>query len=317
MHQRIVLPGVPITTVGLNGGIDLFSRDYRIIESFTIVPGSPGRKRYLGNKEPRWCRICRKSETDTTFENTAHIIPQALGNRELCTYEECDSCNGLGSYLEDSLVKYIEPGRAMFPERTKKGRAKHKYSQSYIARSEKDGNTIEIVSYDGDDSLKIEEMGEDRLRVSVRKQPFNPMSAAKAIARMGFLVIPSNLLTEFDHLRRWIRGEVDYTPKFATVFFPGTGMTQCNLILTRRRQNLIGYPPLIIAFSFSHYLYFFYVPEATLQIPTETPLPRFPLSGYSPFRPEAKIHTVKRDGIITDAYDTFTVRCKSKKDTPH
>jgi hypothetical protein len=40
---------------------------------------------------PRWCRFCNRTAPDVTFDSESHIVPRALGNDSLISWEECES----------------------------------------------------------------------------------------------------------------------------------------------------------------------------------------------------------------------------------
>src|SRR5262245_50962591 len=88
---------------------------YNVVFEHKFAP-NVGQERIprLGIREPRRCRMCPLEAKPGTFKKKAHVIPQGLGNRALITWEECDICNGgLGSNLEDDLLKYMALIRAI------------------------------------------------------------------------------------------------------------------------------------------------------------------------------------------------------------
>ncbi len=59
-------------------------------------------KIYLGDKDNRVCRFCKKDSTQTTFRTVAHAIPEFVGNKKLIAHYECDVCNAKFSRLLES-----------------------------------------------------------------------------------------------------------------------------------------------------------------------------------------------------------------------
>lgn len=51
--------------------------------------------------QKRVCRFCGKSVPDVKFDKRAHAIQDALGNKLLFCYEECDTCNHDLASVED------------------------------------------------------------------------------------------------------------------------------------------------------------------------------------------------------------------------
>ena len=59
---------------------------------------------------------------DVTFKKKAHVIPQSLGNRNIVSLFECDSCNGaIFSIYESSLAAFIGIPRTFAEIRGQKG----------------------------------------------------------------------------------------------------------------------------------------------------------------------------------------------------
>ena len=68
----------------------------------------------------RICRFCKKNSTETEFRDTAHLIPDGIGNSTHFSDFECHPCNKLLGKYDNDLIKYLEPMR-LFHWGTKKG----------------------------------------------------------------------------------------------------------------------------------------------------------------------------------------------------
>lgn len=76
------------------------------------------------DKEKRRCRFCGRHTPDVQFKNVAHAIAEALGNKTLILYDECDTCNGgFGSAngIERSLINFVKPYTTFFGITGKRG----------------------------------------------------------------------------------------------------------------------------------------------------------------------------------------------------
>lgn len=62
----------------------------------------------------RVCRFCGKSMPDVTFDKVAHSIQDALGNKLLFCYEECDTCNHDLAPVEDHFRVLMDFRRSIF-----------------------------------------------------------------------------------------------------------------------------------------------------------------------------------------------------------
>lgn len=286
--------------------------------------GEPNRQRVtIGDaSEPRRCRACKRTRTDgATFSKVAHIIPQALGNRELVSNEECDECNEwAGKNLEDDLIKLLSAMRALLPLPTKKGgSAKHKLKSddgsSYVRSIPAATPPITLrVNLDDDSIITRHDPDRQEVTITARIAPLSMMDVAKALARMAFLALPSDAVEEYDPVRQWYRGEVEYQPIVTEVKIPGTGITRLRLVVYRRREPIVGQAPLIVALGFGLSVYFCYLPGSSCSRVVDTPLPTFGRSPFAPYDPSATKMTILSDSLTSESTHSFTMRYQSRKE---
>lgn len=55
------------------------------------------------------CRYCGKSRNEVKFKQVCHSIPEALGNKNFISEDECDECNQKYSAIEQALVLFLMP----------------------------------------------------------------------------------------------------------------------------------------------------------------------------------------------------------------
>lgn len=79
-------------------------------------------KVYLGDKNNRVCRFCGRSETNgANFKQTAHALPESIGNKTLISYYECDECNKeFGNKIENEYANYMNINHTVSGIRGKK-----------------------------------------------------------------------------------------------------------------------------------------------------------------------------------------------------
>lgn len=67
--------------------------------------GYDGLEEWIGepDENKRICRFCGKSVPRVSFKKIAHAIQDALGNKLLFCYEECDTCNHDLAMVEDQF----------------------------------------------------------------------------------------------------------------------------------------------------------------------------------------------------------------------
>lgn len=113
---------------------------------------------YLGTPPPasRVCRFCRQQEPAVTFRMDAHLMPDFMGNRNLLSYFECDSCNYLFAKYEDSFANYLGLSRT-FSQIKGKNRKVPKYKDNKtgleVSMSEEQ---LHIKTIQGQNSLVVD-----------------------------------------------------------------------------------------------------------------------------------------------------------------
>lgn len=112
--------------------VDLDDPDIPVYEAFTNVyqwqhslDTDLENKTYLGERKGT-CRYCGQKAPIAKFSSDAHVIPQAIGNRYLLSWFECDACNKLfGDRYEPSFTNFLSHLRP-FAKVENKNRTKDK-----------------------------------------------------------------------------------------------------------------------------------------------------------------------------------------------
>ena len=100
----------------------------------------------------RRCRFCGRDETAVTFKKKAHAVSEALGNKHLLSYRECDACNAFfGQAYEDALVKYIGALRTFMMVLGKNGVPSYKSPDGKMRIDVKDGHTVVRIRAEKDE----------------------------------------------------------------------------------------------------------------------------------------------------------------------
>lgn len=64
---------------------------------------------------------------EVTYSQKAHAISEALGNKTVILFDECDNCNEkFSKSLEPQIVEYLSLFRTMFGVKGKRGDTKYK-----------------------------------------------------------------------------------------------------------------------------------------------------------------------------------------------
>src|SRR5689334_16716472 len=69
-------------------------------------------KRSLKHFRERICRFCKRSYPEVQFSNYSHLLPQLIGNSNLYSDFECDSCNERFSKIENDLAEFLGASRS-------------------------------------------------------------------------------------------------------------------------------------------------------------------------------------------------------------
>ena len=313
MSKKIIKPVPGLLSGGiqlpqhLGPGTPTFEQDYRLLAHYQVIPGEAGRPRYIGRENPRVCRLCGKSTPEATFKKESHVIPESLGNRELRSYEECDECNAyFGRELEDHLSKFLGPERALTTIKTKKGKLKHKYRKSSIQSGSED-DPVKLTTHVDDDSIEVRRLDDHQLELRIRKQPHSIMRAMKAIARIGFLSVPSSAVSRLEYTRQWLRSEVEATGHLVQVHIPGPGVRTVNSWVYERKQAIIGQPRFVYAINFGMNALYTYCPQVQIHDPRQLPFPPIGISPYPPYSPSVQITPAYEDIVREEQWSRMTI----------
>ena len=171
--------------------------------------GSSGGDRVLVGKQGR-CRYCHQTSTDR-FRTTAHTFAEALGNKWIVSRDECDDCNQLFARYDDALAKAVSPfltlggtkGKGNKVRQTGRtgGRAVMSHNKTMT------GPGLMFVANDADfgKCFGVGPGGVLELKLPVDDVPFKPRYAYKALAKMGFALLPDEELPNYEKLRLWLR----------------------------------------------------------------------------------------------------------------
>ena len=101
--------------------VSYYDEHYEIIFHAPFL--SDAKTRIQDHVEPagRLCRFCGKGVPEVSFSKTAHAVPEFLGNRDILSMNECDTCNDyFATQYEDHLSKWSQYPRALSQIKGKK-----------------------------------------------------------------------------------------------------------------------------------------------------------------------------------------------------
>lgn len=249
----------------------------------------PGDKFFLGNKNERLCRFCGLGEPDATFKDEAHVIPEALGNKSLFSYYECDACNGFfGKGIENDLGNWTKPSRTLYRIHGKKG------VPSIKKRGKEPGWRIDyeptgfVIKEYEDDPFMIVDEANKTVTFEFTRDAYTPVAVLKAFVKIGLAVLPTEELSNFTEAMTWIR-EADHSKRLVNElplirsFQPGPMPNDLTvLMLFRRRINVTGVPYAFFVLSFGNEVFQVFLPSPKQDAAInglKLNLPPFPVPG--------------------------------------
>jgi hypothetical protein len=161
---------------------------------------------------PDCCRYCGTAD-EVKFQQVAHAFPEALGNHWLISLDECDDCNAKFSIYDAALTEAVGSFLTLggVPRKHGPTRKFGRSSGTRTAMHTKEAGRRHL-------SFKLKDTAKDlgfpvglggeilRIRIPMPDVAFIPVRAYKALAKMGFALIPDHELNHFESERAWLLG---------------------------------------------------------------------------------------------------------------
>lgn len=209
------------------------------------------------------CRYCQKEKPEVSFSNRAHAIPQLIGNNEIFSKDECNSCNQFfGDGYDDDLSKYLGGRRTVSQMRGRTGIPSYK-TQTELSRIDVDKSGIRMVGTEGDDTIHLNEES-NTVDIKIQKQPYSPLGVYKSFLKMAIALAPRTLLSPLDVTRQFLmRKDIIRCPSFSPflieTFIPGPLNSMLFTMLLKRSED-VHIPSLMFLLSISNYCFQIVVP---------------------------------------------------------
>lgn len=150
------------------------------------------------------CRFCGKSIPDTSFRKESHAISEGLGNKILICNDECDSCNGRLSKVENNLMRYFDVRRAMFGIKSKtSGLIPNIEGIGFVIRDKDNSPQLYIER----ESLPAGVDGRSPFYFKLEtNEEVTHQGIYKALCKIVIDLLPSEELPHFAQTIKWING---------------------------------------------------------------------------------------------------------------
>lgn len=255
----------------LNGGTsakekykDLRNHFAQVLDNFNIRTVDEQKKTKLGepNKDLRKCRFCFRGKSDgATFFSLAHAISEALGNKTIIQYEECDECNSyFEKNVEKHLIQYLDIYRTFFGIKNKENKIPTLKGENFEYRK-LDETTIIIKqqlrdaedNYDPDISEGIPLKFHGKI---------NEQNIYKSLVKFAIGIIEPNDLQRFKKTIEWLRGNdyVNKLPKVGVLADYRLYTEHPKIVVYVRKNESINFPYAIGEFHFTFFTFIFVIP---------------------------------------------------------
>jgi hypothetical protein len=235
------------------------------------------------DKTKRICRFCNNASVPLTFNSKAHAISEALGNKTLILFDECDSCNQRFSKgIEQDFIEYYSLVRLFFKIKGKNGLPSHSGANFKIENSN-DG--LKII-YSVEEVIDISEdiIPDEIPLISNRK--ISKQNVYRTLVKYFLSVIDKSQLIYFNETIKWINGGHSYNklPLVARIDFIKVA-EQPTLVYYIRKIDDDTLPYAVAEFHFALYKICYIIPGSSMD-KTDFTNP----NNYQHFRKNFKHH---------------------------
>lgn len=174
----------------------------------TLLPKES--KLFLGNRNNRVCRFCKRDQNQVKFKKLAHVVPEFMGNKKYFSYFECDECNELFGVYETSLANYGGILNTFSMIKGKNGHPKHKGKIEDTETFVQDGNIVMRINQpDSKASFKAVHYDSKTglMEINSTKYPYIPLDAFKALTKMGMCLLSESEMLDYEMTRKWLLKE--------------------------------------------------------------------------------------------------------------
>ena len=231
-------------------------------------------KNFIGEpiKKNRTCRFCHEGITEgKTFQKKAHAISEALGNKTIVLYEECDECNTkFGSAIEKDFIQYLDIYRVFFKVKGKNSIPKLKFKNNAVMQNieKKDippndllDNTENLIVVMSQNIEHNKETGELKVLLESNNK-LKDVNIYKTLCKYALSTIDKNELQYLHKTIKWINQNEEKIklPKVANVIVNQMYVDVPILSLYIRKDDDYTHPHVVGEFRFKSLIFVFILP---------------------------------------------------------
>jgi hypothetical protein len=218
--------------------------------------GMHNNKKSLIPKNKRICRFCGKSYPEVSFKKIAHIIPEFLGNRNLVSDYECDSCNWKFGQLENDLANYLGPFRTFALIEGKRGVPKYKSADNALKIELAKDDIVDVRYQDLQKNLNFI-VEDNTLRIQCKSNPYVPINVFRSLLKSALSFIDKHDLKYLTKTFKFLNDDAfeineneSFLLTFHQYFIPGSINTSPFIIYFKKRETLKDLEAPSMAFVF-------------------------------------------------------------------
>lgn len=234
-----------------------------ITSKYDITVFSPPRKKMYGegDKQKRTCKYCGKTvATGAKFNEEAHAISEALGNKILISAEECDECNAkFASTIEKDMLNFVQIYRVLYGKKGKNGIPKLKFENG-ITLGYENGHAF---IFDCGSTSKI---NEDLATIPLKfNEPVNFMNIYRCLVKFALAVLSFEKMQYFTDTVAWINdikndGSNLPLPKVSVLFDSHQFADQPLLTIYERKDGDVLLPYMYCELRVGFYIFVYIIP---------------------------------------------------------
>jgi hypothetical protein len=230
----------------IEGALNFYASFYESLGSWMLRPNK--NEPILGKDEIQHCRFCGGYPPEVSFQQEAHAIPEALGNKTLFTSYECDSCNQkFGRTIENDLGNWSKPMRTLGLISGKSGipTLKGKSPKDWRVEGTREGLHLK---HHAEDVITTVDEAKRIMTLNLPRDSYTPRAVFKAFIKIGLALIPSRDTPFYAETFTWIVGN-DHSKTFSTDYrilaqhLPGPpGNRGIGAVILRRTDDYVRLP---------------------------------------------------------------------------
>lgn len=176
-----------------------FFSNYDMMKLLSDAP----EKYYLGSSKNKKCRFCGEREPVVKFAMKAHAIPQFMGNQNLLSHFECDSCNSIFSKYEDSFARFLGVSRTLSQIKGKKGTVPKFNDSKTSLQVVMTDEGIKTSSTVGDDVMEMNEENKSFI-LKTYKTTYTPIFIPKLLVKLAVTILPEEEIVNFKNTCKFL-----------------------------------------------------------------------------------------------------------------